>query len=224
MQPMKNRTDACMVAVFKEIYEYLKERNFKPKLHVMENECSKAVQTFIKEQEVPIQLVEPGDHHVNAAEIVVKTGKYHLISSLATVAKSIPLQLWFQYMPQIEITLNILRTCRRDPAISTSKALNGLFDYSKTPLVPIESPAVLILAALDGTGVKSKSVCASVSSLLPPPSIYDESVPNVTKLEDYYGDYDDDDNDDDDDNENDEEAPPFINNLTTVISKTKLQQ
>ena len=53
----------------------------------MENECSKAVQTFIKEQDVPIQLVEPGNYRVNAAEMGVKTGKYHLISSLATVAK-----------------------------------------------------------------------------------------------------------------------------------------
>ena len=46
--PMKNRTDACMVAIFKEIYEYSKERKCKPKLHVMDNKCSKAVQTFIK--------------------------------------------------------------------------------------------------------------------------------------------------------------------------------
>ena len=101
MQPMKNRTDACMVSVFKDIYEYLKEGNCKPKLHVMDNKCSKAVQTFIKEQEVPIQLAGPGNHRVNAAEMGFKTGKYHLISSLATVYKSIPLQLWCQYMSQI---------------------------------------------------------------------------------------------------------------------------
>ena len=93
MRPMKNRTDACMVAAFKEIYEYLKERNFKPKLHVMDNQWSKAVQTLIKEQEVPIQIVKPGNHRVNAAEMVFKTVKYHLISSLATVAKISPLQL-----------------------------------------------------------------------------------------------------------------------------------
>ena len=99
MRPMKNRTDACMIAVFKEIYEYLKERNCKPKLYVMENECSKAVQKFIKKQEVPIQLVEPGNHRVNAAEMGVKTGRYHLISSLVTVTKSSPLQLWCQYIP-----------------------------------------------------------------------------------------------------------------------------
>ena len=67
MVPMKNRTDACMIAVFKEIYEYLKESKCKPQFHVMDNEFSKAVQTFIKEKEMPIQLIEPGNHRVNAA-------------------------------------------------------------------------------------------------------------------------------------------------------------
>ena len=140
---MKNMTDACMIAVFKEIYEYLKERNCKPKLHVTDNECSKEVKTFIKDQGVPIQLIEPGNHRVNAAKMGVKTGKYHLISSLATAAKSIPIQLWCQYMTQIEMKLNMLRTCRQYPTISTYKALNGPFDYNKTPLAPLGSPAVL---------------------------------------------------------------------------------
>ena len=109
MQPMINRTDACMVSVFKDIYEYLKERKCKPNIHVVDNERSKAVQTFIKEQEAPIQLVKPGNHRVNAAEMGVKTGKYQLFSILATVAKISPLQLWCQYIPQIEMTLNMIR-------------------------------------------------------------------------------------------------------------------
>ena len=71
MQPMKNKTDACMVAFFKEFYDYLKERKCKPNLHVMDNACFEEVQTFIKEQEVTIQLVEPGNHRVNAEEMGV---------------------------------------------------------------------------------------------------------------------------------------------------------
>ena len=109
----------------------------------MDNKCSKAVQTLIKEQEVPIQLFKPGNHHVNAAEMGVKTGKYQLISNLATVANSIPLQLWCQYMQQIEMTLNMWITWRRAPTISTYEALNGPFDYNKTPLAPLGSPSVL---------------------------------------------------------------------------------
>ena len=72
---MKNRTDACMVSVFKDICEYLKESKCKPKVEVMDNECSKEVQAFIKEQEVPIQIVEPGNHGVDAAEMEVKTAR-----------------------------------------------------------------------------------------------------------------------------------------------------
>ena len=110
-----------MVSYFKDIYEYLKKRKYKPKLHVMENKGSKAVQEFIKEKEVPIQIVKPGNHRVNAAEMGVKKGKYHLISILATVAKNFPLQLWFQYIPQIEMTLNMLRSCRREQLYQHTK-------------------------------------------------------------------------------------------------------
>ena len=39
--------------------------------------------------------------------------------------------------------LNMLRTFRRDPTISAYKALNGPFDYNKTPLAPLGSPEVL---------------------------------------------------------------------------------
>ena len=41
------------------------------------------------------------------------------------------------------MTLNMLRICRRDPTISAYEALNGPFNYNKTPLAPLGSPAVL---------------------------------------------------------------------------------
>ena len=41
------------------------------------------------------------------------------------------------------MTLNMLLTCRWDPTISAYKSLNGLFDYNKTPLAPLGSPAAI---------------------------------------------------------------------------------
>ena len=41
------------------------------------------------------------------------------------------------------MTLNMLRTCRQDPTISAYEALNGKFDYNKTPMAPLGSPAVI---------------------------------------------------------------------------------
>ena len=43
MRPMKGCTDKNMVAVFQDIYDYLREQNLTPNLHVMDNEYSKAI-------------------------------------------------------------------------------------------------------------------------------------------------------------------------------------
>ena len=93
MEPMKGMYDLDMIAVFKEIYEELELRNCKPKLHVLDNQCSKAVKSYIKKENVNIQLIEPYNHRVNAAEPAVKTAKYHIIADLGTVNVNCPLQL-----------------------------------------------------------------------------------------------------------------------------------
>eukprot|EP00956_Cyclotella_meneghiniana_P042605 scaffold248611_cov56-Cyclotella_meneghiniana.AAC.1 len=66
-----------MLAAFNEVYEYLTSKNLKPKLHVMDNQCSKAVVKQIKKAEANIQLVPPDDHRANAAERAIQTWKDH---------------------------------------------------------------------------------------------------------------------------------------------------
>ena len=48
VKPMKVMTYANMVAVFKDIYKELEERNCRPKLYVLGNQWSKAVKSYIK--------------------------------------------------------------------------------------------------------------------------------------------------------------------------------
>ena len=43
MQPMKSRADGHMVEVFKNVYDYLRERDLLPNLHVLDNKCSHAI-------------------------------------------------------------------------------------------------------------------------------------------------------------------------------------
>ena len=43
IRPMKSRKDEDMVATFKDIYDELKAKGHEPSLHVLDNECSKAV-------------------------------------------------------------------------------------------------------------------------------------------------------------------------------------
>ena len=147
---MKSRKDEDMVATFKNIYDELKAKGHEPSLHVLDNECSKAVKNYITSEETRIQLVEPHNHRVNAAEPAVKSVKYHTIASLATMDPNCPIQLWCRFLPQIEITLNILRTSREDGTKSSYEAFHGKpFDWNKTPLAPVGTKGLAFRAPSD---------------------------------------------------------------------------
>ena len=143
VRPMKTRDTECMVQAYSDIYEELAKKGCKPKLNITDNECSRAVQTFIESQDVAWQLVEPDNHRVNATERAIQTFKNHFIAGLATVDKSFPLQLWCYLLPQAELTLNLLRTSRIDSTKSAYKILNGKYDTNRTPLAPPGTRALL---------------------------------------------------------------------------------
>ena len=81
--------------------------------------------------------MEPHNHRVNAAETAVKTAKYHLLAALATVDPACPLQVWDEFIPQVQDTLNMLRTSRRNSKISAYQDMKGVFDFNKTPMAPL---------------------------------------------------------------------------------------
>jgi hypothetical protein len=105
-----------------------------------------------------IHLVPPNNHRVNAAERAIATFKEHFIAALITVDKDCPLQLWDEFLPQVELTLNLLCFSRRDPNKSANKEVNGFFDLNKTPIAPLgtkglvyEDPAIRASWAPHGT-------------------------------------------------------------------------
>ena len=68
VRTMKSRKDKEMVRTFQDIYSEVKAKGHKPALHVLDNECSKAVRQYITSEDTNIQLVEPHNHRVNAAK------------------------------------------------------------------------------------------------------------------------------------------------------------
>ena len=96
---MKNRTDTSMIEVFKDVYKMQHQKGSNLSLHVLDNECSKAIKTFIADQQTAIQILESHNHRVNAAEVAVKTAKYHFIAALATVTPECLLQLGCSILP-----------------------------------------------------------------------------------------------------------------------------
>ena len=143
VRPMKSRSAVCMCEAYRDIYDYLTERNFKPKLNITDNECSKAVKSYINSQDVAWQLAEPDNHRVNAAERAIQTFKNHFIAGLATVDPNFPMQLWCYLLQQAEISLNLLRTSRHDPTKSAYEVLEGPFDWNRTPLAPPGTRALI---------------------------------------------------------------------------------
>jgi len=137
VRAMPSKNDGAMIAAFKEILTTLNTRGYAPTLNVMDNECSEAVEAHIRSHNMDIHLVPPHNCHVNAAERVIATFKEHFISALATVDKDCPLQLWDDFLPQVELTLNLLKFSRQDTTKSANEEVNRKFDYNKMPLAPL---------------------------------------------------------------------------------------
>jgi hypothetical protein len=67
---------------------------------------------------------------------LIRTFKEHFVAGLSSVDPSFPLHLWDILLPQVEITLNLLRTSRLHPQLSTVAHFHGLVDYNKTYFAP----------------------------------------------------------------------------------------
>jgi hypothetical protein len=108
VRAMPSCTDASMVQAFTEVISILKFSGYHLALNVMDNECSAAVKKYISSKAVYIQLVPPHNHQANAAERAIATFKEHFIAALASIDMLCPLQLWDEFLPQVELTLNML--------------------------------------------------------------------------------------------------------------------
>ena len=97
---------------------------------------------------IKFQLVPPYLHRRIASERAMQTLKNHLISGLSTCDPNFPINQWDKLIPQASITLNLLRSSRRQPKLSAQACIFGNFDFNKTPIavagtkvVSYETPA-----------------------------------------------------------------------------------
>jgi hypothetical protein len=108
----------------------------------MDNECSKAVKKHIQSNKMEIQLVPPHNHCVNASERAISSFKEHFVAAIATVNMLCLLQLWDEFLPQVKLTLNLLRFSCCNPLISTNHKLYGPLDFNKMHLTPLATKAL----------------------------------------------------------------------------------
>ena len=120
---MPTQTDASMITAFTEAITTLCAQGYHPELNVMDNECSAVVEKHIKASKINIQVVPPHNHRVNAAKQAIATFKEYVIAALTTVDKLCPLKLWDEFLPQVELTLNMLRFSCRNPNQSANQVI-----------------------------------------------------------------------------------------------------
>jgi hypothetical protein len=66
--PLKGLDDVSIFNTYKTHFNDLTSKGFKPKLNVMDNQATKHITQFLTKQDCRLQLVEPHNHHINAAE------------------------------------------------------------------------------------------------------------------------------------------------------------
>ena len=134
--PMKNRTKESHRKAYEIAHKKLVAGGCRPKLHLLDNECSQHLKDFMHDEGVDYQLVPPYVHRRNSAERAIRTFKNHFIAGLCSTDPSFPIHLWDCLLPQAEISLNLLRGSRINPKLSAWSQLHGHFDWNRTPLGP----------------------------------------------------------------------------------------
>jgi hypothetical protein len=121
---------------FGVIFQELTSRGFKPKLQTMDNEAPSALKSYFTENDMTYQLVPHHCHRHNAAERAIITFEEHFVAGLSSLDPDLPMHIWDFLLSQAEMTLNLLRTSRLHPQLSTAAHCHGLIDYNKTAFAP----------------------------------------------------------------------------------------
>jgi hypothetical protein len=98
VEPMKSRKDAEMIRANDALLLRLKRAGIVPKKHVLDNEVSENMKNHIRDTcKLNMELVPPGCHQRNAAEVAIGNFKAHFLSVLKGVADNFPPSLWDNY-------------------------------------------------------------------------------------------------------------------------------
>ena len=90
--PVRDHTDQQLRNAYLTLLKRVKDAGMQIKKHILDNECSNAMKEVIK-QECELDLVPPGCHRRNIAEIGIEIFKNRFISILEGVDPSFPMSL-----------------------------------------------------------------------------------------------------------------------------------
>ena len=105
-----------------------------PEMMVLDNEFSTKLKTALDEHKLPYQIVTLHKNRNNLAERDIQTYKSHFKRGLSGTDPEFPMSEWDRMMPQFNITLNLLRSSRKNPKLSAYACMHGAFNFLATPM------------------------------------------------------------------------------------------
>ena len=117
----------------------LRRAGIVPEKHVLDNECSENLKELIRDTCI-LELVPPGYHRRNIAEVAIKAFKQHFLSILAELPDDFPWSLWDRLLPQTGVALNLLQQSNATPNVFAYAHMYGNFAYNRMPSAPIGCP------------------------------------------------------------------------------------
>ena len=136
VEAMPSRTGYQIQLAYERAHKLLCSRGLRPQLQRLDNEASRALVAFMEDEGVDFQLTPAGSHRRNACERAIRTFKNHMIACVCGTDPNFPLNLWDRLLPQVLLTLNLLRPSRLNPSLSAYHQVFGAFDFNRTPLAP----------------------------------------------------------------------------------------
>ena len=105
VEPMKTRHHQEYVAAYKITLNFFARLGRRPTFQRLDNETSGPLEAFAIANNITIQYCPPHTHRSLKAERAIRTFKNHFIATLCTAAPDLPLTLWDEFLPQIEIQI-----------------------------------------------------------------------------------------------------------------------
>jgi hypothetical protein len=133
----KSRIPCDLVDAFKECLAFLKKHHVEVRTVRMDNEISSVFTAMLEEQHLVPEFVPPGMHRRNEAERCIRTGKNHIIATIANTDPAFPMAAAKHLIAQSEITINLLRPSPTDPSKSAWEDMYGRpYDFNRHPIAP----------------------------------------------------------------------------------------
>ena len=103
VEPLKSRTDAELISAYQALMLQLKRAGIVPLKCVLDNKVSEAMEEVIHDKyKMQIELVPPGCHMRNTAEMAIQNFKAHFLSILVGVTDDFPLHPWDRLLTQMD--------------------------------------------------------------------------------------------------------------------------